>query len=106
MLAFVAHPRREFRIPLMMKSEIRDGMKSDLDAPNDRDVSVVLRCDLCHAIAAGKCPVNMSSERSVKSLKKEENYNSRIARIVQATPDGLEGSSNVHENCSLFVPEK
>ena len=38
----------------MMKSEIRDGMKIDWDAPIEMDDGVVLRCDVFRPIKDGK----------------------------------------------------
>ena len=90
----------------MMKSEIRDGMKIDWDAPIEMDDGVVLRCDVFRPVKDGKYPVILSYGPYAKGLSMQEGYKSQWMRIVKAAPDVLEGSSNVHQNWELFDPEK
>ena len=89
-----------------MKSEIRDGMKIDWDAPIAMDDGVTLRADLFRPIAEGKYPVIMSYGPYAKGLSMQEGYKSQWMRIVKAAPEVLEGSSNKHQNWELFDPEK
>ena len=89
-----------------MKSEIRDGMKIDWDAPIEMDDGVVLRADVFRPVADGKYPVIMSYGPYAKGLSMQEGYKSQWMRIVKAAPDVLEGSSNKHQNWELFDPEK
>ena len=89
-----------------MKSEIRDGMKIDWDAPIEMDDGVVLRADVFRPVADGKYPVILSYGPYAKGLSMQEGYKSQWLRIVKAAPDVLEGSSNKHQNWELFDPEK
>ena len=89
-----------------MKSEIRDGMKIDWDAPIEMDDGVVLRADVFRPVADGKYPVIMSYGPYAKGLSMQEGYKSQWTRIVKAAPEVLEGSSNKHQNWDLFDPEK
>jgi putative CocE/NonD family hydrolase len=89
-----------------MKSEIRDGMKIDWDAPIEMDDGVVLRADVFRPVADGKYPVIMSYGPYAKGLSMQEGYKSQWLRIIKAAPDVLEGSSNKHQNWELFDPEK
>ena len=90
----------------MMKSEIRDGMKIDWDAPIEMDDGVVLRGDVFRPLADGKYPVILSYGPYAKGLAMQEGYKSQWLRIIKAAPDVLEGSSNKHQNWELFDPEK
>ena len=89
-----------------MKSEIRDGMKIDWDAPIEMDDGVVLRADVFRPVADGKYPVILSYGPYAKGLSMQEGYKSQWLRIVKAAPEVLEGSSNKHQNWELFDPEK
>ena len=89
-----------------MKSEIRDGMKIDWDAPIEMDDGVVLRADVFRPVADGKYPVIMSYGPYAKGLSMQEGYKSQWLRIIKAAPEVLEGSSNKHQNWELFDPEK
>src|SRR5437868_954917 len=89
-----------------MKSEIRDGMKIDWDAPIEMDDGVVLRADVFRPVADGKYPVIMSYGPYAKGLSMQEGYKSQWLRIVKAAPEVLEGSSNKYQNWELFDPEK
>ena len=87
-----------------MKSEIRDGMKIDWDAPIEMDDGVVLRADVFRPVADGKYPVILSYGPYAKGLSMQEGYKSQWLRIVKAAPEVLEGSSNKHQNWELFDP--
>ena len=89
-----------------MKSEIRDGMKIDWDAPIEMDDGVVLRADVFRPVADGKYPVILSYGPYAKGLAMQEGYKSAWLRIVKAAPEVLEGSSNKYQNWELFDPEK
>ena len=89
-----------------MKSEIRDGMKIDWDAPIEMDDGVVLRADVFRPVADGKYPVILSYGPYAKGLAMQEGYKSQWLRIVKAAPEVLEGSSNKYQNWELFDPEK
>jgi predicted acyl esterase len=89
-----------------MKSENRDGMTIDWDAPIEMDDGVVLRADVFRPVAAGKYPVILSYGPYAKGLAMQEGYKSQWLRIIKAAPEVLEGSSNKYQNWELFDPEK
>jgi predicted acyl esterase len=91
---------------LQEKSEIRDGMKIDWDAPIAMDDGVVLRADVFRPVADGKYPVILSYGPYAKGLAMQEGYKSQWLRIVKSAPEVLEGSSNKYQNWELFDPEK
>ena len=89
-----------------MKSEIRDGMKIDWDAPVAMDDGVVLRADVFRPVAEGKYPVILSYGPYAKGLAFQEGYKSAWLRLTKAFPDFAEGSSNKYQNWELVDPEK
>jgi len=89
-----------------MKSEIRDGMKIDWDAPIAMDDGVELRADVFRPITEGKYPVILSYGPYAKGLAFQEGYKSAWLRLTKAFPDFAEGSSNKYQNWELFDPEK
>ena len=90
----------------MMKSEIRDGMKVDWDAPIEMDDGVVLRADVFRPVADSQYPVILSYGPYAKGLAMQEGYRHAWQRIVKAAPETLEGSTNKYQNWELFDPEK
>ena len=89
-----------------MKSEIRDGMKIDWDAPIAMDDGVVLRADVFRPVAEGHYPVILSYGPYAKGLAFQEGYKSAWLRLTKAFPDFAEGSSNKYQNWELVDPEK
>jgi uncharacterized protein len=89
-----------------MKSEIRDGMKIDWDAPIAMDDGVELRADVFRPVAEGKYPVILSYGPYAKGLAFQEGYKSAWLRLTKAFPDFAEGSSNKYQNWELVDPEK
>jgi predicted acyl esterase len=89
-----------------MKSETRDGMRIDWDAPIAMDDGVVLRADVFRPIAAGRYPVILSYGPYAKGLAFQEGYKGNWARLTKAAPEVLEGSSNKYQNWELVDPEK
>ena len=89
-----------------MKSEIRDGMKIDWDAPIATDDGIVLRADVFRPIGGGKYPVILTYGPYAKGLDFREGYKSQWARLIKAVPDTLEGSTNNYQNWELVDPEK
>ena len=90
----------------MMKSETRDGMHIDWDAPIKMDDGLVLRADVFRPLRDGKYPVIMTYGPYAKGLDFEEGYKSQWTRLIQAVPDTLKGSSNKYQNWELVDPEK
>jgi putative CocE/NonD family hydrolase len=89
-----------------MKSEVRDGMRIDWDAPIPMDDGVVLRCDLFRPLDDKKCPVILSYGPYAKGLAFQEGYKSAWVRMTKDHPDILEGSSQKYQNWELIDPEK
>jgi uncharacterized protein len=88
------------------KSEVRDGMKIDWDAPIEMDDGVVLRADLFRPVADGQYPVILSYGPYTKGLAFQEGYKSAWTRMTSAYPETAEGSSNRYQNWELVDPEK
>src|SRR3984957_12790378 len=89
-----------------MKSEIRDGMQIDWDAPIEMDDGLVLRADVFRPIGDGKYPVILSYGPYAKGLSFQEGYKGNWARLTKAAPEVLSGSTNKYQNWELVDPEK
>jgi uncharacterized protein len=89
-----------------MKSEVRDGMHIDWDAPITMDDGVVLRADVFRPVGEGKYSVILSYGPYAKGLAFQEGYKGNWARLTKAAPEVLEGSSNKYQNWELVDPEK
>src|SRR5580658_5928193 len=89
-----------------MKSEIRDGMQIDWDAPIEMDDGLVLRADIFRPVGEGKFPVILSYGPYAKGLAFQEGYKGNWARLTEAAPEVLEGSTNKYQNWELVDPEK
>ena len=88
------------------KSEIRDGMRIDWDAPIEMDDGVVLRADVFRPLAEGRHPVILSYGPYAKGLAFQEGYKSAWMRMTEAYPETAAGSSNKYQNWELVDPEK
>ena len=89
-----------------MKSEIRDGMQIDWDAPIAMNDGIVLRADVFRPAAKGTYPVILSYGPYAKGLSFQEAYKGNWARLSKAAPEVLQGSSNKYQNWELVDPEK
>jgi predicted acyl esterase len=89
-----------------MKSEVRDGMQVDWDAPIQMDDGIVLRADVFRPPGAGKYPVILSYGPYAKGLAFQEKYKANWARLIAAAPEVLQGSSNKYQVWELVDPEK
>ncbi len=89
-----------------MKSESRDGMQIDWDAPIAMDDGIVLRADVFRPVGDRKCPAILSYGPYAKGLDFREGFKSQWTRLIKAVPDTLEGSSNKYQNWELVDPEK
>ena len=89
-----------------MKSEQRDGMQIDWDAPIAMDDGVVLRADVFRPIGGGQYPVILSYGPYAKGLAFQEGYKGNWERLTEAAPEVLEGSSNKYQVWELVDPEK
>jgi uncharacterized protein len=89
-----------------MKSETRDGMRIDWDAPVTMDDGVVLRADVFRPLADGRYPIILSYGPYAKGLAFQEGYKGNWARLTKAAPEVLQGSTNKYQNWELVDPEK
>jgi len=89
-----------------MKSEVRDGMRIDWDAPIPMNDGVVLRCDVYRPNDDGKYPVILSYGPYAKGLSFQEGYKSAWVRMTRDYPEIEQGSSNKYQNWELVDPEK
>lgn len=87
-------------------SEVRDGMQIDWDVAIPMKDGVVLRADIYRPIGSKKVPVIMSYGPYAKGLDFRQGYKSQWARVVEAVPEILEGSSNKYQNWELVDPER
>ncbi len=87
-------------------SEVRDGMQIDWDVAIPMKDGVVLRADIFRPIGSKKVPVIMSYGPYAKGLDFRQGYKSQWARVVEAVPEILEGSSNKYQNWELVDPER
>ncbi|OGA49525.1 MAG: peptidase S15 [Betaproteobacteria bacterium RIFCSPLOWO2_12_FULL_62_13] len=88
-----------------MKSEIRDGMQIDWDAPIRMDDGVILRADVFRPAAEGRYPVILSYGPYGKGLAFQEGNKSAWERLTAAHPEVLAGSTNKYQNWELVDPE-
>ncbi|MGH6725649.1 MAG: CocE/NonD family hydrolase [Pseudolabrys sp.] len=88
------------------KSEIRDGMQIDWDAPVTMDDGLVLRADVFGPPGGGRHPVILTYGPYAKGQAFQEGYKGNWMRLIKAAPNVLEGSSNKYQNWELVDPEK
>ena len=89
-----------------VNSEVRDGMQIDWDVAISMADGVVLRADIFRPLGDKKVPVIMSYGPYAKGLDFRVGYKSQWARVVEAVPEILEGSSNNYQNWELVDPER
>lgn len=89
-----------------MKSETRDGMQIDWDAPIAMEDGITLRADVFRPPGKGTYPVVLSYGPYAKGLSFQEGYKGNWSRLIAAAPEVLEGSSNKYQNWELVDPEK
>jgi uncharacterized protein len=89
-----------------VKSELRDGMRIEWDAPIAMDDGVVLRADVFRPVGDDRYPVILSYGPYAKGLAFQDAYKSAWMRLTEAFPEALQGSSNKYQNWELVDPEK
>jgi predicted acyl esterase len=89
-----------------MRSEIRDGMRIDWNAPIPMDDGTVLRADVFRPIAEGRYAVILTYGPYGKGLSFQEFFKSQWDRMTAAFPETAEGSSNKYQNWEVVDPEK
>ncbi len=88
------------------KSEVRDGMCVDWDAPIKMDDGLVLRADVFRPPGDGRYPVILTYGPYAKGLAFQEGYPSAWQRMVAGHPDVAAGSSNLYQSWEVVDPEK
>jgi len=88
------------------KSEIRDGMRIDWDAPIAMDDGLVLRADVFRPVAEGKYPALVSYGPYGKGLAFQEGYKTAWDIMARENPDAVSGTSNKYANWEVADPEK
>ena len=89
-----------------MRSEVRDGMRIDWNAPITMDDGIVLRADIFRPIADGKYPVILTYGIYAKGLSYQEGYPMQWQKMVADHPEILEGSTNKYQNWEVTDPER
>jgi len=88
------------------RSEIRDVMRIDWDAPVEMDDGTVLRADIFRPVDEGNYPVIMTYGPYGKWLHFEDLYTDQWQRMALEHPDVTGGSSNKYQNWEVVDPEK
>jgi uncharacterized protein len=88
------------------KSEVRDGMRIDWDAPIEMDDGLVLRCDVYRPIANGRYPVLISYGPYAKWLHVKDGYPNAWKVMTDKYPETVAGSSTKYMTWELTDPEK
>ncbi len=88
------------------KSEVRDGMRIDWDAPIAMDDGVILRADVFRPIGEGRYPVLLTYGPYAKGLAFQDGYPDAWRIMVQEHPDVAAGSTNLYQNWEVVDPEK
>lgn len=88
------------------RSEIRDGMRIDWDAPITVDDGLVLRADVFRPIPEGQYPAILSYGPYAKGLAFQDGYPSAWERMAAQHPDVTSGSTNKYQNWEVVDPEK
>ena len=88
------------------RSEIRDDMQIEWDVAIAMDDGIVLRADVFRPVGQGKHPVILSYGPYAKGLSFQEGYKGNWARLIEAVPEVLAGSTNKYQNWELVDPEK
>jgi uncharacterized protein len=88
------------------RSELRDGMHIDWDAPLTMDDGLVLRADIFRPIKDGRYPVILSYGPYGKGLAFQDGYSSAWQRMAEQHSDVTAGSSNLYQSWEVVDPEK
>jgi predicted acyl esterase len=88
------------------RTEIRDGMRIDWDAPIRMDDGVVLRADVFRPIADGKYPVIMNYGPYAKGHAFQDSRKFAWERMIKQKPEVAVGSTNKYQNWEVVDPEK
>ncbi|KAA0970398.1 CocE/NonD family hydrolase [Aureimonas fodinaquatilis] len=90
----------------MHKTETRDGMIIEWDAPFTMPDGIVIRADIFRPIEDGQYPALISYGPYGKGLAFQEGYKTAWEIMAQDYSDALEGTSNKYANWETADPEK
>ena len=85
------------------KSEIRDGMRIDWDAPIPMDDGIVLRADVFRPASEGRYPVLLTYGPYAKGLAFQEGYPDAWETMARKHPDVVAGSTNLYQNWEVVT---
>src|SRR6266545_783015 len=88
------------------KTELRNGMRIDWDAPIPMDDGLVLRADVYRPVEQGQYAVILSYGPYAKGLAFQEGYPLQWQRMAEQHPDVRAGSTNKYQNWEVVDPEK
>ena len=88
------------------KSEIKDGMRIDWDAPIEMDDGVVLRSDIFRPIEDGHYPVIMNYGVYGKWIAFQDDRPEPWKRVIEGHPEVAAGSTNKYQHWEVVDPEK
>jgi len=88
------------------KTEIKDGMFIEWDAPIEMDDGLVLRADIFRPVGDGRYPVIMSYGPYGKGVAFQEGYKTAWDIMCRENPDAVSGTSNKYANWEVVDPEK
>lgn len=88
------------------RTEIRDGMRIDWDAPIPASDGVALSCDVYRPTGDGRYPAIVSYGPYAKGLSFSEGYAPQWEKMVSEHPDVLSGSTGRYASWEVVDPEK
>ena len=88
------------------KTEVRDGMRIDWDAPIPMDDGIVLRADVFRPAVDGRFPALLTYGPYAKGLAFQDGYPDAWETMARQHPDVVAGSSNLYQNWEVVDPEK
>jgi len=91
---------------LTQRTETRDGMVTDWNAPITMNDGLVLRADVFRPTKSGKYPVILTYGPYAKGLAFQQGYPTAWTTMVTKHPDVTAGSSNLYQNWEVVDPEK
>ena len=87
-----------------MKTEIREGMRIDWDAPIPMDDGIVLLADVFRPVTEGRYPVLLTYGPYAKGLAFQDGYPDAWETMAREHPDVVAGSSNLYQNWEVVDP--
>ena len=88
------------------KTELKDSMFIEWDAPIKMDDGLVLRADIFRPVGDGRYPVIMSYGPYGKGVAFQEGYKTAWEIMCRENPDAVSGTSNKYANWEVVDPEK